>query len=132
MPTSQDAARTFLAGVLAKLPESQRAQAEAVFNHAEAAAALDEIGAGVLRQSDYSRSMDAARAESERATALYNQNKQWWDANSAEVAEAARLREELASRETATPTPPADNGRPPADAPSTRRSRTCRRPRAMR
>ena len=89
----------YLQQVLAKLPESQRPAAEAIFLDAQAQAALTELGAGVLRQQDYSRNLDAIALEKKAAQDLYLQNKAWYDQNKADLeslpqllAETERLR----------------------------------------
>ena len=89
----------YLQQVLSKLPEAQRPAAEAIFLDAQAQAALTELGAGVLRQQDYSRNLDAIALEKKAAQDLYLQNKAWYDQNKADLeslpqllAETERLR----------------------------------------
>ena len=89
----------YLQQVLSKLPEAQRPAAEAIFLDAQAQAALTELGAGVLRQQDYSRNLDAIALEKKAANDLYLQNKAWYDQNKADLeslpqllAETERLR----------------------------------------
>src|SRR5678815_6121002 len=93
MATNAEVGKSFLAGVIAALPEGLRAQAQAAFDDAQAQAALDALGAGVKRQEDYSRGMDEARAEKQRALETYNQNKAWYDANATELQAAASYRQ---------------------------------------
>lgn len=91
--------QAYLQQVLSKLPEAQRPAAEAIFLDAQAQAALTELGAGVLRQQDYSRNLDAIALEKKAAQDLYLQNKAWYDQNKADLeslpqllAETERLR----------------------------------------
>lgn len=112
-----EAGTQYLQQVLAKLPESQRPAAEAIFLDAQAQAALTELGAGVLRQQDYSRNLDAIALEKKAANDLYLQNKAWYDQNKADLdslpqllAETERLRA-LEGKPPATPpaAPPVPN-----------------------
>jgi hypothetical protein len=82
---------TFMAGVLAKLPAEQRAQAEAVFNNAEAKEAVTLIGDSVLARSDYSRNMDQLREKETALTEYYTRLDGWYKDNEAALA-AARTR----------------------------------------
>jgi hypothetical protein len=82
---------TFLAGVLAKLPPEQRAQAEAVFNNAEAKEAVTLLGDSVLARSDYSRNMDQLREKEQALTEYYTRLDGWYKDNEAALA-AARAR----------------------------------------
>jgi hypothetical protein len=109
MATPQEAGKAYLAEVIAKLPEHLRAQAQATFDDAAAAAALEAAGQGALRQEDYSRNMDAAKTEKQRAEQLYTQNKAWYEANNAEVQAAAALRAKVAALESGKPA----DGQPP-------------------
>ena len=58
-----ESGQSFIAGVLAKLPAEQQAQAKAIFDAAEAKDAVALIGDGALARSDYSRHMDELRGE---------------------------------------------------------------------
>lgn len=115
-----DAGKAYLQQILDKLPTPEaRAQAESVFNDAAAAAAVSVLGEGVLRQQDYSRHLDQVRADQQRATDLYNQNKAWFDANQADLqslpqllAENDRLKAEgrTPASPAAPPSAPAHDG----------------------
>ena len=114
--------QAYLQQVLAKLPESQRPAAEAIFLDAQAQAALTELGAGVLRQQDYSRNLDAIALEKKAANDLYLQNKAWYDQNKADLeslpqllAETERLRA-LEGRPNPAPAAPPQNPATPANA----------------
>lgn len=109
--------QAYLKQVLAKLPEAQRASAEAIFNDAAAAAAITEVGAGVLRQEDYGRQTDALHAEQQKATELYNKNLQWYQQNEADLKSLPQLQTELAAAR-ATPAPRTGEPNPPAPAPT--------------
>jgi hypothetical protein len=79
---------SFLAGVLAKLPAEQRAQAEAVFNNAEAKEAVTLVGDSVLARSDYSRNMDQLREKEQALTEYYTRLDGWYKDNEAALASA--------------------------------------------
>ena len=104
--------QAYLQQVLSKLPEAQRPAAEAIFLDAQAQAALTELGAGVLRQQDYSRNLDAIALEKKAAQDLYNQNRAWYDQNKADLeslpqllAETERLRALEGTTRTPNPNP---------------------------
>jgi len=90
-----ESGQTFMAGVLAKLPAESRAQAEAIFNAAEAKEAVTLVGDGALARSDYSRSMDQAREqlrEKEQAlTEYYTRLNGWYVDNQAALDRAKQL-----------------------------------------
>lgn len=98
--------QAFLAGVLAKISDPEkRAQAEAVLKDPAAKDAVTLMGDGVLARADYSKSMDAtkkladdAKAKLDEATALYERNQTWYDANKAALTEYPTLKAELAKR----------------------------------
>ncbi len=94
----------FLAGVLATVPEADRAKAEA---------RLIELEDGGLRQADYSRVSAEAQAIKKQADDLYAQNLQWFTEHEAALKEVDALRARVASgdpnpvpRPTPTPTVP--------------------------
>ena len=103
---------SFLAGVLAKVPEDLRAQVKAAFERPEAKDAVVLLGDGVLARSDYSKHMDQLRAQEQRAkeqetalqaklaeaTSLYERNQAWYEANAAALKEYPTLKAALASR----------------------------------
>jgi hypothetical protein len=60
-----ESGQSLMASVLAKLPESSRAQVEAAFQSAEARDAVTLIGDSALARSDYSKHMDGIRAQTE-------------------------------------------------------------------
>jgi hypothetical protein len=83
-----ESGQSFLAGVLAKLPPEQRAQAEAVFNAAEAKEAVTILGDGALARSDYSRHMDDLREKEQALTTYYTQLDGWYKDNQTALTEA--------------------------------------------
>jgi hypothetical protein len=78
-----ESGQSFLAGVLAKLPVEQRAQAEAIFNAAEAKDAVALIGDSTLARSDYSRSMDSLREKEQALNEYYTRLDGWYAENKA-------------------------------------------------
>lgn len=87
-----ESGQSFLAGVLAKLPEGQRAQAEAVFNAAEAKEAVTLLGDGALARGDYSRHMDDLREKEQALTTYYTQLDGWYKDNQTALTEARDVR----------------------------------------
>ena len=55
----QDAGKSFAVGVLQHLPDALRSQMESFLDSPDAVGFLTEVGNGALRQSDYSRNMNA-------------------------------------------------------------------------
>ena len=108
MSKATDAGKSFLAGVLAKLPAEARPQAEAIFAAAGAEGALELLGTGALGQADINRKYDELRAEQtklettkaeldERKTTLDG----WWNANKAALEEYVEIKpkyDELAAK----------------------------------
>jgi hypothetical protein len=103
---------SFLAGVLAKLPESKRAQVKEAFEAAEAKDAVVALGDGVLARSDYSKHMDGLKAKEGELQTKFNDLNDWYAANEAALKEYPTLKTKLATYEK---TPPADPKNPPAD-----------------
>jgi hypothetical protein len=77
-----------MAGVLAKLPAEQQAQAKAIFDAAEAKEAVALIGDGALARSDYSRHMDQIREKETSLTDYYTKLDGWYKDNQAALAAA--------------------------------------------
>ncbi len=82
----------FLAEVLAKLPTEKRASVEALLTDPEAEAGLDLIGDGVLRQADYSRSMNELKQKETEADTHYANLTAWYEQKKADLAELDVLR----------------------------------------
>jgi len=87
MSKASEAGKLFMAGVLAKLPEAARGQVEAVFQAAEADAALEVIGTGALAQPEINRRLDEARTKMEEADARLVELNNWYTPNSAALEE---------------------------------------------
>lgn len=71
-----DVGKQFLAEVLQHVPEAQREQVAAGFTPQ----ALEALGQGAARQSDYSRAQDQLAAEKARIDALAKEQANWWEA----------------------------------------------------
>lgn len=90
MSKASEAGRSFLAGVLAKVPEDKRAQVEAVLTESEDA--LVVLGSGALAQSDINKkyselqtaqdALETARAEIDET---HTKQSDWWRANEPKV-----------------------------------------------
>lgn len=78
-----ESGQAFMAGVLAKLPLEQQAQARAIFEAAEAKDAVTLLGDGALARSDYSRSMDTLREKEAALTDYYTKLDGWYADNKA-------------------------------------------------
>lgn len=72
---------TFLAGVLAKLPDAERAQAKTLFESTGAKDAVTLLGDGVLARSDYSKRMDALKVAETQAQAQLENLNSWYEVN---------------------------------------------------
>lgn len=122
MSKASDAGKVFLAGVLAKLPENLRAQAEVAFNASEAESALEVIGTGALAQPEINRRMDELKKQDDdlkakltEATTLYERNQDWYTKNSAALKEYPTLKTEYDRLKAGGGGDPDDN--PPAHKP---------------
>jgi len=102
-----ESGQSFLAGVLAKLPQEQQAQARAIFDAAEAKDAVVLLGDGALARSDYSRSMDAIRDKEQALNDYYVRLDGWYADNKATID---------AARTTPSPEPQAPERQPAAPA----------------
>src|SRR5262245_53603897 len=105
-----ESGQAFIAGVLAKLPEEQRAQAKAIFDAAEGKEAVTLIGDGVLARADYSRSMDTLREKEGALNEYYTRLNGWYTDNEAAL-KAARGND--GGTPNPNPNPPANNQQPP-------------------
>jgi hypothetical protein len=94
-----------LAGVFGQLPEELRSQVTTVLDAPEAAPVVAELVNGFKRQADYSRAMDEARAERQKADALYQSNLTWYEANAAALEAARRGSPTPAPAPAPTPAP---------------------------
>jgi hypothetical protein len=98
-----ESGQSFIAGVLAKLPTEQQAQAKAIFDAAEAKDAVTLLGDGALARSDYSRHMDTLREKETSLTEYYTKLDGWYKDNEAALKAA---RSTAASPDPATPAAP--------------------------
>jgi hypothetical protein len=86
---------SFLAGVLAKLPEAERAQVKAAFEKPEAKDAVTLVGDSVLARTDYSKKMDALTA-TQAAVATHKETLDaWYEKNKAALIEHPALKAEI-------------------------------------
>jgi hypothetical protein len=93
MSKAEDAGKSFLAGVLAKISDPEkRAQAEAAFTDPSAADALVAIGAGALAQSDINRRYDDLQTKEATLAEDYSKLTAWHDQRKADLEELDRLR----------------------------------------
>src|SRR5689334_16950445 len=101
MSKASDAGKSFLAGVFAKLNAEQRAQAEAIFNSADATGALEVLGTGALAQPEINRQLDEIRAKGQQLDDLRQKNENWFAENEAALKEYLVIKpqyEELKSK----------------------------------
>src|SRR5215471_9474588 len=94
MASAFESGQSFMAGVLAKLPESQREAAKAIFDAAEARDAVTLLGDGALARSDYSRHMDDLREKEGALNEYYTRLSGWYDGNKSALEAAHRLQQQ--------------------------------------
>lgn len=94
MSKAADAGKSFLAGVLAKLPEAVRGQAQTIFESADATQALEVIGTGALAQPEINRQMDDLRKQRESLDGLRESNETWYAENKAALEEYLQIKPE--------------------------------------
>lgn len=98
--SAKDAGLTFMEQLLAHVPEDKQAAAREALMASEAA--LTELGAATLRQSEFSRGMDANNQYKAQLDG-------WFAENQADLAEAKRLKAAgITAQPTPTPTPTFD------------------------
>lgn len=103
MADKTEAAKAFMAGVLAKVPEGQRAAVQAAIEASPEALAL--IGDGVIRQEDYSRNMNDLAAAKKKNEDYYVELSTWHTG----------VKTELETLRAAKPAPVADPNKPAPD-----------------
>lgn len=96
MSKALDSGKALLDAVLAKLPESLRADAQKAFTAPEAADALTLLGDSTLARSDYSKAMDDIKAKEEAITADYEKLTDWFTTNKATLDKVTPLEAEIA------------------------------------
>src|SRR5262252_1525613 len=92
-----ESGQSFIQGVLAKLPESQREAAKQIFESAEAKDAVTLAGDGALARSDYSKHMDSLRDKETALNEHYERLNQWYDVNKTALQEAKDARDRASS-----------------------------------
>jgi hypothetical protein len=110
---AMESGQSFLQGVLAKLPESQREAARAIFESAEAKDAVTLLGDGALARSDYSKHMDQLREKESALNEHYERLNTWYDVNKSALDEA----KDLKSRGGGNPNLPPEE-KPPLQSPA--------------
>lgn len=95
MSKASDAGKSFMAGVLAKLPEAARGQVETIFASADAAGALEVIGTGALAQPEINRQLDDLRKKSTELDDLRDRNVTWFTENKAALDEYLKIKPEF-------------------------------------
>lgn len=106
---AKTAGSQFLADILAKLPAELQGKAKEAFEHADAAAALEAIGQGTLRQADYSRQANELKTKETELEAWHSELNTWYAGKKEALSEYEKL------KTNPQPTPdPADPTRRPA------------------
>lgn len=95
MATALEAGKTMAEGILAKLPESLRADFQRIVATPEASDALTELGARTLAQGDYSRQLDELRAKETTLQQDYENLQAWYQINKGTIDKAAALEAEV-------------------------------------
>lgn len=103
--TPKEKGQAFLADVLAHLPAEKQAEVKAAFEASEKA--VEAMGTGALRQSDYSKNMDEARGKLLEANGFKAQLDEWYLANEPKLVEYETLK-----AATGTPAVPATPATP--------------------
>jgi len=99
---------TFLAGVLAKLPEAVRAQVKDVFDKPDAKDAVTLLGDSVLARADYSKNMDTLKTDREKLQTQFNELNTWYANNQAALKEYPTLKAEYDRLKAGDPDPNPD------------------------
>ena len=92
---AKESGQSFIAGVLAKLPETKRAAAQALFEDPEAEAAVSLIGDGVLARTDYSKNMDAIKVKEAELAQQKKELNDWYAVNKGALDEYLDVKTEL-------------------------------------
>lgn len=105
MSKASEYGKSFMAGVLAKLPEEKRAQVEAIFNDPTAEDALVVVGTGALAQPDINKRYDDLKAKEAALTDDYTKLTAWYEDNKGKLDEYAELKAHVGSGGSAPPKP---------------------------
>jgi len=114
MSKALDTGKSMLDGILAKLPESLRDSARTAFAAPEAEAALTELGARTLAQSDYSRMADELKEQQEAITADYERLNGWYAQQETKLKTFDQIAAENARLKGGVPPPKKDDAPPPS------------------
>lgn len=109
-----ESGQSLLAGVLAKLPESARAQAKAIFEAAEAKDAVTLIGDSGLARSDYSKNMDDLKLKEDATAARLAELESWYGVNKNALDEYVQIKPKYDTLAAGSGTP---NPNPPTPKP---------------
>lgn len=116
-----ESGQSLLASVLAKLPESHRAQAEALFNSAEAKDAVTLVGDSALARSDYSKQMDALRSSTtelqqkeQQLVSEFDRLNQWYEVNKSALDDYKTIKANGGGHPNPDPRAPAPPAKPDA------------------
>jgi hypothetical protein len=111
LSNSAQSGLSFLDGLIAKLPESLRAEATALVTkikstpEAEIATPLQYVGDGVLARPDYSRVMNELKVKQDEIDALAQEQLTWWTTNSAALNEYRTIKPEYDRLKGTDPNP---------------------------
>lgn len=94
MSKASDAGKSFMAGVLSKLPEAVRGQVQTIFESADANAALEVIGTGALAQPEINRQLDDLRTKQKELDDIRAANQTWYANNKAALEEYVKIKPE--------------------------------------
>lgn len=86
---------SFIAGVLAKLPDSLRPQVKEALEKPEAKDAITLVGESVLARSDYSRQMDALKAKENELQTKFEDLNSWYGVNETALKDYNGLKTEV-------------------------------------
>lgn len=112
MSKALESGKSFLSGVLAKLPEDLRNKPlSEILAATEASEFLTSVGDGALARSDYSRYMDDLKKKEEAVLADHQKLTDWWNGHQ----DYDQIKAERDRLKAGGGAPPADGGDPPAD-----------------
>src|SRR5258706_4057973 len=111
---AKESGQSFLAGVLAKLPEADRAAAQAIFEKPEAEQAIVLVGEGALARPDYSKAMDEVTKLKTELEDERNTLTTWFTDNQAALKDYLVIRPEYDKLKGNPPTPSPKPEPPPA------------------
>lgn len=114
MSKASDAGKLFLAGILAKLPEAQRAAVQTAFDGATAEDALTLLGDGTLGRSEINKQLDDLTAKQKAADTYYEELNTWLASKKTVLDDYAAIKPEYDRLKTAPkPAVGSDQPQPP-------------------